>query len=195
MRCIALLILILFVEFAQSQNFGKDSTNKFVPKHTVVQYAGDMGFLSAGVGYDFFSYRIAMDFMVGYLPQYFGGVELVTGNFKIRYTPYHFKVLNQLYLSPFQFGLFTSYAFGEQYTNLNSDKYPSGYYWWTTDVRFGLFIGQSLMIISKPSSKIIAKEIYYEFTTNDLLLYIYLDNDVIALNEIIYFDCGIKFYF
>ncbi|MBU8891359.1 MAG: hypothetical protein KOO66_01160 [Bacteroidales bacterium] len=197
MKYIFFLVFILYAGLAQSQALNENNPKKwYVPSHAVSQFAGDLGFLSVGAGYGIKENKLTIDFLFGYLPEFAGGADIFTLNTKIVYRPWYINIFQkQHYFVPVKFGLYSSYSVGEQYTKLNGEDYPEGYYWWTTNTRYGVTLGQSLMLFSKETAKIKAKEIFYEFGTNDLLLFSFFDNEEIRIYEITHFDCGIRIYF
>ena len=54
-----------------------------IPDHGTLQFAGGIGFLSGGIGYDSKTKRIQTDILYGYVPQKLGGVTIhsITGKF------------------------------------------------------------------------------------------------------------------
>ena len=197
MRLRFLIILVLCSGLAQSQILSKDTTHKwFIPTHAISQFAGDLGFISVGAGYSLNKNRLTVDFLVGYLPEAIGEINLLTLNTKTAYRPWFVSVLKgNHYFVPIQLGLYSSYAFGEQYTKLVGEDYPDDYYWWTTRTRYGITLGQSIFLKSKPVLGISAVEIYYELGTNDFLLFSMFENEEITIFDISHFDFGLRLYF
>lgn len=173
-----------------------DSTkNWYIPTHAVAQFAGGFGFLSAGTGYDFFEDRLSFDISFGYLPESIGGISITSLNSKTTYKPWH-KVLKEpnITFTPVNFSALTMHAFGEQYTKFRkSGDYPQGYYWWPNSTRVGIAIGQSYFINS--INKIRALELFWNTSTDDLLLYSFFENKVVKRRHIYSFDFGVKVYF
>jgi len=191
------MVFVFCAGLTQSQVLKEaDSKKWYIPSHAVSQYAGDLGFLSVGAGYGIKENKLTIDFLFGYLPEFAGGIDIITLNTKTVYRPWYKSILQKQHrFAPIQFGLYSSYSIGEQYTKLNKEDYPEGYYWWITNTRFGVTLGQSIILLSKDNSKIKAKEVYYEFGTNDLLIFSLFENEEICIYEVTHFDCGIRIYF
>ena len=67
-----LLLLLLFIICVHSPAQFK----KIVPHYAKLQFAGGIGFLSAGIGYQSKNKRLQYDLMYGYVPESLGGVEI-----------------------------------------------------------------------------------------------------------------------
>jgi hypothetical protein len=83
------LLAYLFIALTQSIYGNYRDT---IPKHknpTIVQlqYAGNMGLVSAGIGKSFFNERLSACFIYGYLPKHTNGVTVHTLALKTYYTP------------------------------------------------------------------------------------------------------------
>ncbi|RZJ63061.1 MAG: hypothetical protein EOO47_28980, partial [Flavobacterium sp.] len=78
------LILLL----TSSQLFGQKSfLERLKPDEINLQYAGSIGFVSAGAGYHFFKEKTTLSFHIGYVPESLGG-ELTIVAIKFEYKPY-----------------------------------------------------------------------------------------------------------
>jgi len=196
-KFIFLVLIFLYSGFAQSQILNKDTTHKwFMPTHAITQFAGDLGFISVGVGYNLNKNKLTIDFLVGYLPESIGEINLITLNTKTSYRPWFISGFNKNhYFVPVNMGLYSTYAFGEQYTKLVGENYPDNYYWWTTRTRYGISMGQSIFYKFKTNINIGAMELYYEIGTNDFLLYSFFENEEINIFDISHFDFGFRIYF
>lgn len=183
---------------AQERRVFSDTTKKlYVPNHIVVQYAGGFGFLSAGLGFDFSSDKIALDILVGYLPKSIGGIDIWAIGAKSVYKPWQISIGKNMSIVPVNIGVFTIHAIGKQYSKIkHSNYYPKGYYWWPSNTRIGPTIGQNYYFsILKQKGEIKTLEIYWDFSADDFGIYSYFDNKTVKLKNIFFFDIGIKYYF
>ncbi|WP_266206146.1 hypothetical protein [Pontibacter kalidii] len=110
--------------------------------HIKAQFAGDLGLVSLGVGKEFLNNKLDADVFVGYLPQSFGGEQLVTAALKVAYVPFKAVKLEALDWHPLRTGLQLGYTFGDEYFAFEPrDKYPKGYYGFSTALHLYYFLG------------------------------------------------------
>lgn len=168
-----------------------------VPKEAVIQYAGSIGYLSAGAGYHLFkNKRGSLDFHYGFVPKAKGGdLHIVSAKFAYRPVEIRLKKLGSIY--PVNPGVFLSYHFGKEF-DLHWDKsqYEEGYYWWSSALRPHLSISNELKLDAIKllrGSKIRSVSIYSEFNTNELYLISYLQNmSGLHLTDIFKLGFGLK---
>ena len=143
--------------------------------HFKLQYAGGIGFISPGIGISHSQQKIETDLFFGYVPKWLAGDDIVMLTFKNTYFPFK-KELHQLGLTiyPISTGIFLNYTFGSQFDSFWSDKYPKGYYWWDSSVRWGFFLGGKVSKSLKNSLKRVS--LYYEVGFNDLYFLSYVQN-------------------
>ncbi len=192
---LALILMGFFLQVSSQIIYSDTSKKWYRPNHIVLQYAGDFGFLSGGVGFDFVDDKISIDFLVGYVPASIGGIDIYTLNLKSVYKPFHYRINKNITVVPFNIGFISSHAMGSQYNKTKSGIYPDGYYWWPANNRVGPSFGQNYYysIEKKKHKRVI--EFYWDFVANDLGLYTYFDNKEAKLYHIFSFDCGLKWYF
>lgn len=86
----------------------------YAPHHAKLQLAGNVGFLSPGVGYAW-ERRLELDVLLGWVPEAIGGVDdifSVTG--KLTYAPWSVERRPWTF-RPFTAGFQVTYTFGDQY--------------------------------------------------------------------------------
>lgn len=168
------LILISCTIFAQAQeSFWK----KLVPDQASLQYAGSIGFISAGAGYDLFHEKAELSFHLGYVPESLGG-ELTMFAAKFRYKPFTIRTKNEkLIIQPFNPVFFPSYTFGQNFDfKFEKPQYRKGYYFWSSALRLHLGASTEIKLLQMPQSKIKWIGLYAEANTNDLYLVSWFKN-------------------
>ena len=162
------LIIILFC-LAQQATAQKSFLASLQPQQLNVQYAGSIGFLSVGAGYNFFKEKTALSFHAGYVPKSLGG-ELTILAIKFEYKPWAIKVKDKLIIHPFNPVVFPSYTLGENFDyKFEKPTYQKGYYFWSSALRIHLGFGSEVKILTNsPTSKIRSVSLYAETNTNDL---------------------------
>ncbi len=185
-----LIILATLIPGAESEAQEK-FLRKISPQHGKVQFAGGIGFISAGVGYGNPKRNLEADVFYGYVPKQFGGIAMHSLTGKLSYHPFRpGKVLN-LQVQPFTVGLQGTYTFGKQYFLYSPDNYPYNYYGFPTALHAGFFVGGNVSTtFNKKTLRGVG--IYYELGTNDVELKSYLANSSIPLRDIVNLAIGIK---
>lgn len=170
-KMVTILLVFIIIPFASAQ----EKKSFLRPDHAKLQFAGNIGFLSGGAGYAFAKQKGEVDLMLGYLPESIGGVDIITLTLKAGYYPWQVNLSDSYTYEPVYAGAYLSYSFGSEYYTTLPEQYPSGYYWWPTSLRGGLYIGGRL---SKDVilGKIDQVGLYYELGTYDLKLVSVLEN-------------------
>lgn len=113
----------------------------YVPDHAKVQLAGEIGFVSPGVGYELASGRFHLDLFLGWVPASVGGKDIFSTTAKLTWLPWRARPLPRWQLVPLTVGLQLSYAYGSDYFLSAPSRYPPGYYELPTAVDVGLTAG------------------------------------------------------
>lgn len=194
-----LSILVLFLigtvnpSNAQKKNF-------LIPDAVIIQYAGSIGYISVGAGYDIFkNKRGNIDFNYGYVPVSKGG-ELHSITAKFAYKPFEIKLNNWGKLYPLNPGVFLSYTFHDDLSfKFNSSEYPSGYYYWSPALRPHISLSNEIELNMNKIWKEIGIEkigIYTEFNSNDYYIINYFQNiKALSLADVFQLGVGIRFKF
>src|SRR5688572_836623 len=95
-----LILLMCTSGFGQRKNWA-------LPDFGVVQYAGSIGVISVGAGYDVFKSRARFSTHYGAVPKPMGGPLNVLA-LKFLYEPLKIDVDNQTYIHPIDFGMMGS---------------------------------------------------------------------------------------
>ncbi|HEX8428285.1 hypothetical protein [Hymenobacter sp.] len=148
------------------------------PGHVVLQTAGGIGMVAAGVGYTLLHDRLEADILFGYVPEKYAGSSLSIATLKALYTPYSINLSEKFQVRPLTLGLYVSYT-GGVINEGETGQYPEGYYWFSRDTRFGPLLGSRLTYRYASAThperqrRISA---YYELGSNDLYLTSYFSN-------------------
>jgi hypothetical protein len=157
--------LLLCTLSLQAQNrFWK----KLTPDNVNLQYAGSIGFLSAGAGYDLFNEKAGLSFHLGYVPESLGG-ELTIVAVKFHYKPFTIKAGDRFIIQPFNPVFFPSYTLGQNFDfQFEKPQYRKGYYFWSSALRIHLGASTVVKVLNRPNAKIKWLGLYAEANTNDL---------------------------
>lgn len=165
----SLLILICFYSFpillvAQQ----KKSISRLLPRYAKLQFAGGIGLLSVGLGYEWDKKKWQADVYYGYVPEKIGGVEIHSITGKVTWTPISRHLKNNIRVDILNTGLLLNYVIGKQYFLFSPENYPLKYYGVPTAAHAGIFIGEAVYFKRFG--------LYYEIGTNDKDLASYIPN-------------------
>ncbi|GAB3302019.1 hypothetical protein [Hymenobacter tenuis] len=175
-----------------------DSTHPWYrPRHFVAQTGGGLGMVTVGAGYSFWQERTDLDVLLGYVPKKYAGSALTVISAKFTYSPWHVPVGKKWAIKPLSVGAYVSYTSGIA----NKEKpgqYPKGYYWFSTDTRFGPLLGSRLSYALAPTASGRPRNLsaYYELGSNDLYVISYVQNPKgLSPADILTLSLGVKLDF
>ena len=93
---------------------GYEGWERLIPTHVKVQYAGGMGVVSAGVGWDYGRRcRWETEVMTGLLPKAYSDRTHATFTVRQNYIPWSISLGNRLALEPFACGIYVNMISGQ----------------------------------------------------------------------------------
>lgn len=171
--------------------------NYLMPTQHIVQYAGNMGLISAGIGWDYGHHRHwETNLLVGYLPRYNSDSPNVTMTIKQNVIPWHVPINKDFTLDPLTTGLYFNTVFGKDFWSSEPDRYPDGYYaFLSTRWRINVFLGQRLTYRIPRNKRKYIKGVtaFYEVSTCDLFLRSYIQDTSTGFWNILSLSLGLKF--
>lgn len=145
----------------------------YVPSQAKLQFAGNIGLLSAGGGWSWWHRTIDLDLLFGWVPPMQGDDPIFIGTLKVTGWPVELDLGDDWNLRPISAGGVVSYTFGDDYWVFPPDRYPNGYYPFSTAVRFGAFLGGSVGRSFQAPRNV---DFYWELGVTDLELWLLLEN-------------------
>jgi hypothetical protein len=189
-----LLCLALFLSNAGFAQSLPDSVHVLPsPYYAKAQFAGDIGFVSVGIGRESFNRRLNTDLSVGYLPESIGGDAIFTVALKstmLPLKPARLKSLDWYYLTA---GAQLSYTFGDEYFAWEGylSKYPNSYYRFSTALSVYVFAGGQVDFARVP--KLQKFSVYYEVGAPGEYVISYIQNPgYLSLTKIFHLALGVK---
>lgn len=165
-----------------------------MPKQVKLQFAGSMGMFSLGSGWYYGkNTQWETDLFVGFIPRIEDIKGHLTMNLKQTFSPFRLKFSDAVTYEPLTGGLYINKIFGSYFWNKLPDKYPKNYYFWATDTRFNVFVGQVVLFRSGKGLTGSNWSFYYELNTNDLYILSAIGNKVIKLNDIVNLSLGLRY--
>lgn len=168
--------------------------NAIIPQYFKIQYAGSMGFMSAGTGWRYASNKLETDVLVGFLPKYDDTNYKFTLTFKQNYMPWSLQTrYDRVSVEPLACGLYVNSILDDRFWKSEPDRYPSDYYKFSTRIRLNLFLGQRITIDLTGKSKIHRSvTLFYELSTCDLYFISAVTNSYLKPKDYLSLSFGIK---
>ncbi|WP_303309706.1 hypothetical protein [Hymenobacter sp. BT730] len=166
------------------------------PFFLTVQIGGGIGTVAVGGGYRLARQQLEPEVLVGFVPRRLaGGPALGIITLKTTYIPFSPKLGQHLRVSPLTVGGMLNYTLGRRFflTSQSTGRYPTkGYYWWSSAVRVGAFVGPRLTYVGAAAQGWRRTSAYAELSTNDLYLVSLLSNKTLSPAEILTLGLGAK---
>ncbi len=170
--------------------------HNLIPTYTKLQYAGSMGFLSLGTGWDYGkNNQWETDVMFGFLPRYNTDAAKMTFTLKQNFIPWKTDLGKNFELDPLACGVYATSIFHEEFWRREPGKYPNGYYtFFVPKIRFNFYIGQRIRYNIPPNRNHYAKSItfFYEISSNELYIVSRFGNQYLKPTDYIHLSLGLK---
>ncbi len=171
-----------------------------IPDAATVQFAGSIGFISVGAGYELFNNKRGnLDFNYGYVPASKGG-QLHIISTKFAYRPFEIRIKNFAKVYPINPGIFISYTINKDLPiKFSGSQYEHGYYWWSPALRPHLSCSSEIEFNTEKDwnkSEIKSISIYSEVNTNDYYTINYIHNtNSLSIGDIFQVGLGLRIKF
>lgn len=167
---------------------------RLIPTHVKLQYAGGMGVVSFGAGWDYGRKCCwETDVMIGFLPRAYADRFHTTLTLRQNYSPWSIRCGGRFAFEPFACGVYLNFISGERFWMREPARYPGeGYYGFTSRLRIHLYVGQRLTLNFDPDAAVRAVTLYYELSANDLNIVAKFGNSSLRVSDIVFFSAGVK---
>lgn len=173
-----------------------------IPRQAIVQYAGNMGMFSAGIGWDYGRHRkFETNLLFGFVPKYNSDHAKMTMTLKQNFIFWHvpFNVDSETFVfDPLSCGIYINAIFGDEFWMSQPDRYPNGYYeWLSTRYRINVFVGERITWRLPNAKNKFVKSVtaFYEASVCDIYLRSMIQSSKVDLWDIICLSVGIKLQF
>ncbi len=144
-----------------------------MPTHTKIQMYGGMGLVSLGTGWDYGKRgQWETDVLLGIIPRYSSQSAKVTLTLKENYIPWSVWLGKGFSLEPLSAGLYFNTVFSKEFWTREPDRYPRGYYGFSTRIRTHIYLGQRIRMDVPERYRMFSKSVtfFYELSTCDLYI-------------------------
>lgn len=168
---------------------------RLLPTHLKLQYAGGMGLVSLGGGWDYGRRnQWETDLQIGVLPAHYtvGGTR-ATFTLKQNFLPWNIRCHERFGIEPFACGLYLNVITGPGYWFSEPSKYGGPYYRFASRLRAYFYVGQrATWHHRRPTSPLRSVTLYYELSAKELDLLAKCTNRKLTIPDIFYFSFGVK---
>lgn len=120
-----------------------------LPDRAKLQLAGNLGLVSGGPGWAFARERLELDLLAGWVPERWGGDDLVSLTAKLTWlTPS--RAAAGWRVRPLTLALAATYTRGEGFWLRQPSRYPGGYYLVPTALRATIALGATVIRVRGP---------------------------------------------
>lgn len=178
------------VIFYSSIILASDTTNinfykKITPNCLKVQFAGNIGFLSTGVGYEYLNSHLQSYVLFGYVPEKFANKEILSISQKNTYS-----IISKRKLTP-TISITTNFDLNNNTFYKAPDIYPEDYYS-TKAIKIIFDFGIKYRYLPKNKSCFKAYEIYADASSTDINFIMYYDSKFSILKDIFSLSLGVN---
>ena len=196
MKRLVFMLLVFVGLSVGAQDTTSTWGKELIPDFATAQFAGSMGTFSAGFGYEIIGGKALLSFHYGNVPESVGG-PLNIGTARFQWRPWEVELSDEFLYRPLVPVFFTTYHFDDEfYLSWPNDRYPAGYYWWTSALRFHIGVRSEMEFdIFGPKNSTLVENFsaFVEANTNDLYIYSYFpNNQSIGFFEIWKLGAGIR---
>lgn len=171
---------------------------KLIPAHYKAQFAGSIGVFSVGTGWTYGKKeQWETDIMIGFLPKFESEHNKAVLTFKESYVPWKLRIAQSDWVvQPLSCSLYFSSILNSQFWRREPDRYPKGYYGFSTRIRANLSLGQRIMYDIPDDSRWLVRDValYYELGACDTDFCTFFGDRCIKFKDILSLSVGIKIH-
>lgn len=165
------------------------SRRTFLPDHYMFQYAGNIGFMAIGAGYDISnSYQLTL--LYGFLNENFGDSKVSVNTLSLRNSFYLTKPLTKLRFTPTA-GMAINWGYTKNTFHKLPEHYPNKYYF-QNKIHLAPFVGGVFEHPIKKSCYFKSVSFYYEFSSLDAYILEWIRRDYIKFKDVLSLCVGVK---
>lgn len=168
------------------------SARWILPHYIPIQYAGNIGWLSTGIGYATRRDNYRLSLLYGYSPEAISGVPIHTVTAKNIFILYHFPVSQKQTLLPY-LACGVSVEIGGQSFFIQPAEMPSGYYNYPKSLHFIPSAGMKLQYSTEQFKFFRAIEVFAEASTVDVYILSKIMSSEVRMSQIISLSLGMHF--
>lgn len=176
------------------------------PRQIFVQHAGNIGQMSFGLGWDYGrKSRWETHLLLGYMPRYYSDRAKATLTLRELYLPWDVLLARQrpilhkmpktsVHYAPLTVGYALNTVFDRDFWTHQPERYPHGYYWFSTRLRSHLSVGQRITHTFTADNRfgLHGYSVYWEVSTTELDVIYKIQNHWVPVRDILHLGVGLK---
>lgn len=174
----------------------QDFHSRLVPRYSKVQFAGSIGMLSGGLGWDYGkNRRWETDVLVGFVPRLESNRAKLTFTIRENLMPWQVAIgQSPVDFHPLRVSLGLNAIIGHEFWPKNPERYPDGYYFFSTKFHVVAAFGQQWTFnISRDKRRHWrAIGFFYNLSTTETYLLSGFDNHYLGFGDLFHLDLGFK---
>lgn len=167
-----------------------------IPTQFVIQNAGNMGMVSAGIGWHYGKRRQWETHLLwGYIPKHQSTRGKVTMTLKENYIPWSIDLKRGWSIEPLSASIYLNTVYGHEFWKSQPNRYPDDYYqFMSTKFRLNIALGQQItwQIPTEKRRRHQSVTLFYELSTCDLYIRSKVLEHSIPLKDIVGLSIGVK---
>ncbi len=171
--------------------------NSLIPSQIIIQNAGNMGVLSAGIGWNYGKgKKWETHLLLGFIPKHQTSRAKLTMTIKENFIPWDIDLKKGWSLNPLTTSLYVNTVYGHEFWKSQPGRYPDGYYeFMSTRFRLNIALGQRITFLIPQNKRRHHKSIslFYEISSCDLYIRSKIQDRSVSLKDILGLSLGIKF--
>lgn len=167
---------------------------RLLPNLFTLQYAGGIGMFSTGFGWDYGrSQQWETHMLIGFVPKRYEYPAYATFTLRETYVPWKVRINGCWSVKPFTVSLSLNSIFSGDFWTSEPERYPKGYYGFSSRLRFHLGFGQRVTFTVPEGKRRLGQQftLYYEISTCDLYVRQKILSSKVPLKDIIILGIGV----
>ena len=166
------------------------SVNRFIPHYVPIQYAGNIGYISSGVGYIATRDKVHFSLQYGFTPESVGGINIHTLTFRNVFHLFRYQI-NRQTIIPYA-GLGLSWDMSGRSFFFLPDNMPKGYYKFPKSVHLIPSLGIKIRHPANLGKVLSAVELFAEATTVDEYVWFKVISREVTMAQIVTLSLGVN---
>ncbi|MGN0029055.1 MAG: hypothetical protein ACI35Q_04900 [Marinilabiliaceae bacterium] len=170
--------------------------SRLIPRYTKIQFAGSIGMLSGGVGWDYGKgRRWETDLLVGFVPRFESNRAKLTFTLRENIRPWRIAMgTSPIDFHPLRASIGMNAIIGHEFWTSNPERYPEGYYFFSTKFHVVASFGQqwTYNISYDKRRRWRAIGFFYDMSTTDTYLLSGFGNKYIGFKDMFHLSLGLK---
>jgi len=185
--------ITIFLMLAGTFCYGQHTYRVF-PHFIVTQFEGSSGTLSLGFGYNIFKGKARVSAQYGVVPKNNASISIISSKFFVR--PVTLTIWNRIRMNPVDFGVISSFQYGNSFKTKPGTSDPVRSYWWRPGFQNHFGMESSMTYWFPKDNTLRAITGFIEFNTNEFYFLSFIKNlDEVRIRDVVMIGTGARISF